>query len=57
MPSRRWRLLAGEEVSPGVFEPRLGGVDRSTVAVIPLILIILAVRTYVHRLEVTPTAA
>ena len=29
------RILAGHESSPGTFIPKLGGVDRSTVAVIP----------------------
>lgn len=33
------RILAGNEVTPGVFEPKLGGMDRSTVAVIPPSLI------------------
>ncbi|MGE0871663.1 MAG: hypothetical protein AB7P03_24100 [Kofleriaceae bacterium] len=29
------RILAGHESSPGTFVPKLGGIDRSTVAVIP----------------------
>lgn len=28
------RVLAGYEVSPGTYEPRLGGIDRSTMAII-----------------------
>lgn len=33
------RVLAGKEVTPGTFAPELGGVDRSTVAVIPTSLV------------------
>ncbi len=33
------RIISGDEVSTGTFKPRLGGLDRSTVAVIPKSLV------------------